>query len=841
MKKSLVIVIRHKKDIDFLRKNNREFLDELKIFEEIICVTSENNVVPKEDLEKISFEEKFIFIKNSINLNESELRLQGILRATQKEISFLSIDWESECINISDAENIDEVRKLEMGRQESKGQFKNKPSVSVIIPVHNCYEYLERCLGSIERGTLRELEVIVVDDGSSDDSLNLIKRKCLKDTRFSWISLSRPSGHPGTPRNIGLAIARGDYVGFVDADDWVGPNYFADLYRVANAEDLDIVSAGRFFRVETQKTVEVKFEYYSLSSGDKLNFLESNYFSNIWNRIYKRSILLSAGIYFPSIYISEDFCFSVAIHLAAKTSKQIQGGSYHYTYNRSSSTTDLRRGEKGMQIVRSFTKEIEYLEDVGYFNEVSEKFLLKKMGAFGYTYERLAADFKPIFLTELHEMMEPLLASVSRSSCTEKDILNLKKLRLYEIIENEEKNKLQRDLISTLSLSNSAMRSGKYEEAKNGYLKILKSSPNALVNLMIIFIKERNFSAARLLLQNSKDKNLIDSFKNFIIEEVDLNRNNEPSPTNPKVSIIVPVYNSGLYLNKCLDSIIGQTYKNIEIIIINDGSKDNSDEIIKQYEKDPRIVYIKNEKPSGNPGSPRNLGMKSVTGFYIAFVDSDDWIADDYIEKMVEAGKDGSDIVFSDGYINCVDEKRVEVKYKQNYFNSPEHPLYRYHESFTIWDKIYRSDFIFKNKIFLGETAAAVDVIFVFKSYYYCNRAAFCNGNTGYFYRRESDSSVTLNKRKKSNCNFEFEAYSSVEAWAIVEGTPQWFNNLIGIKKINSFLYTLTLIAAEFKEDFRFRAHKETKNIDEFVVKEYMGLLGREENLKRYIALKNAY
>ena len=102
---------------------------------------------------------------------------------------------------------------------------------------------------------------------------------------------------------------------------------------------------------------------------------------------------------------------------------------------------------------------------------------------------------------------------------------------------------------------------------------------------------------------------------------------------NPLVSVIVPVYNVEKYLRQCLDSILGQTYKNLEIIIVNDGSTDSSANIIKEYKKtDDRIVVI-SQKNQGLSAA-RNAGVKKATGNYIMFVDSDDWIAPDIVEYL---------------------------------------------------------------------------------------------------------------------------------------------------------------------------------------------------------------
>ena len=102
-----------------------------------------------------------------------------------------------------------------------------------------------------------------------------------------------------------------------------------------------------------------------------------------------------------------------------------------------------------------------------------------------------------------------------------------------------------------------------------------------------------------------------------------------------KITVIVPVYNVENYLEKCLDSLINQTYKNLEIIVINDGSTDNSGEICQEYaQKDNRIVYI--EKENGGLSDARNAGLDQMTGSYVTFVDSDDWIEQDYVETLYQ-------------------------------------------------------------------------------------------------------------------------------------------------------------------------------------------------------------
>ena len=124
-----------------------------------------------------------------------------------------------------------------------------------------------------------------------------------------------------------------------------------------------------------------------------------------------------------------------------------------------------------------------------------------------------------------------------------------------------------------------------------------------------------------------------------------------------KVSAIIPVYNVEEYLSKCLDSVINQTLKDIEIIIVNDGSKDNSEKIIKDYQKkDKRIVYIKKE--NGGQGSARNLGLKKTRGEYISFIDSDDWIDHNMFELMYNKAKENELEMVICGYKNIYNDKK---------------------------------------------------------------------------------------------------------------------------------------------------------------------------------------
>ena len=112
----------------------------------------------------------------------------------------------------------------------------------------------------------------------------------------------------------------------------------------------------------------------------------------------------------------------------------------------------------------------------------------------------------------------------------------------------------------------------------------------------------------------------------------------------PLVSIIVPVYNAQSHLSRCLESICGQEYKNLELIVINDGSKDKSLPVCEEFrKKDSRILLV--DKANSGVSDTRNLGRKLASGKYVQFVDRDDYIAPDYTARLVEAAeKAGADL-----------------------------------------------------------------------------------------------------------------------------------------------------------------------------------------------------
>ena len=218
------------------------------------------------------------------------------------------------------------------------------------------------------------------------------------------------------------------------------------------------------------------------------------------------------------------------------------------------------------------------------------------------------------------------------------------------------------------------------------------------------------------------------------------------------VSIIIPVYNAQNYLKKCIDSVISQTYKNIEIILIDDGSSDGSKEICKDYlTEDKRIVYLEQE----NKGAyiARNKGLKIASGDYIQFVDSDDFLGPNYINTLVKA-IDNVDLVISAYHVYFYKKNEKLIKKERNPPTTGIFSKCEFLDMFGnfldsgmiafLWNKLYKFDII-KNRISFNETyKRGVDCSFNLDYFSNIERINVINSSL-YYYTGNNPSSITNN------------------------------------------------------------------------------------------------
>lgn len=453
--------------------------------------------------------------------------------------------------NFSTTEVISVKNTAELGNTEAKFVIKNKlkirPKVSVIIPVYNTAKYLRQCLDSVVNQTLKNIEIICVDDGSSDNSLEILKEYALKDKRISV--LMQQNLLAGIARNAGLMIARGKYIHFLDSDDRILPDMYLQMVRSMECNKVDLVVCGIDYLYESDEARKIrKGPANRLSFSALLNIKDVSKLlinSEIWNKLYKADIIKAKKIFFLNTHYAEDTAFNTEYLLSSK--------------------------------------KCYFMEQKYYIYRVSENSLMGKLINRQQEYDGIK--------TKEH---------LCKIICTDE--------KLYK----ENKQDFLRSLYFQLKWIY------RFFDSKDKRIKLLE------------YYREHV-----LLYFNKQDLESISLFLMIYNQQYEDALTDLYSTKSVTVSVIIPVYNTAKYLRQCLDSVVNQTLKDIEIICIDDGSTDNSFEILKEYEaKDMRIKIMK--QANCGLSATRNRGINMASADLLYFLDSDDWIEPDTLEKAVK-------------------------------------------------------------------------------------------------------------------------------------------------------------------------------------------------------------
>ena len=224
----------------------------------------------------------------------------------------------------------------------------------------------------------------------------------------------------------------------------------------------------------------------------------------------------------------------------------------------------------------------------------------------------------------------------------------------------------------------------------------------------------------------------------------------------PKLSIIIPVYNIEKYISNCLDSILSQSFEDFEVICVNDGSTDDSLSELQKYRNDERVIII--DKKNEGSGVARNSALAIARGEYVFFVDGDDWIEENSLQKMVdEADRLKTDILVFGG-LSYYEGKGQNGGYSANklpkkYLNKVvgakdiEKDIFKFPS--TAWTKLYRREFLQKNGIKFQEIKVGQDQLPFFHSMILAERIAIFPQNL-YCYRKNRKGAVTAVKKKRN-------------------------------------------------------------------------------------------
>lgn len=260
--------------------------------------------------------------------------------------------------------------------------------ISVILPVYNVEKYLDRCIQSILNQTLNSIEIIIVNDGSTDKSGKILNLYAEKDSRIKVIHQKNQG--VSVARNQGLLAANGEYIAFIDPDDWIDNNMFEKLYCEAVQNDCDVVISC-FFREDINNNKSVKtfhpFESNKLLLKDDIRddicsqLLLNGFFTVVWDKIYRRSFLEKYKIkMYDDVKLREDYFFNMDVFGYAERVKYLPIPFYHY---RDTPNSALKKYYKDLfQFdIKLYNKKKEYsgewfINNEKYLNKISYDFLM---------------------------------------------------------------------------------------------------------------------------------------------------------------------------------------------------------------------------------------------------------------------------------------------------------------------------------------------------------------------------------------------------------------------------------------------------------------------------------
>lgn len=245
------------------------------------------------------------------------------------------------------------------------------PLISIIIPVYNVKEYLEKCLYSVCGQTYKNLEIIVVDDGSTDGSGEMCDMFAETDSRIKVIH--QVNKGQSCARNEGLTIARGEYIGFVDSDDWIDSDMYEFLYHLLVDNDADISVCAHYIETTTQTKVRYSsgaFTSFSSDEAIRALIVDKRMRNYMCDKLFKREAL--AGIQFPEKQIFEDMAICYRIFYKVQRIVMQDCPKYHYLQREGSTTLGERYDpEKEYLWFLRIYEQVRFVQDNGIWHKAS--------------------------------------------------------------------------------------------------------------------------------------------------------------------------------------------------------------------------------------------------------------------------------------------------------------------------------------------------------------------------------------------------------------------------------------------------------------------------------------
>ena len=520
------------------------------------------------------------------------------------------------------------------------------PNVSVILPSLNVSQYIEECITSVINQTLKNIEIICVDAGSTDGTLEIIREFEKKDSRIKLIISDKKSY--GYQMNLGIDAARGKYIGIVETDDYINVNMYKILFEIAEKYKLDFIKSD-FYRFVYDKNGKIELflnqlgkdkRYYNRVLNPKINKNCFSFIMNTWSGIYNKEFLKKYNIRHNETpgasFQDTDFWFQTFSF--AERAYFLDQPFY------------MNRRDNPNSSVYNKSKIFAFCDEYNYIYSVLEKNNeIKKQVLPAFQYYRY----------------KHYMSSINRSS----DEMKLEFIKKFSEDYNYSK--------SIGELDESLFTEG----AKKTVHEIMEDPE--------LYYKK---------IQGNK-KNKVYNIENMYSYQ----KTHAPEAGKYAVSVIIPVYNAQKTINKCINSILNQTLKNIEIICVDDGSVDNSFDILKDFESKYEQIIIRSQQNQG-AGKARNKAISLAQGEFIAFMDADDWYPeDDILETLYSKAKDNNVLICGGSFSyfkNGIQSSKYTGIYKLYTFNKEGIINYKdYQFDYGYHRFLYNTSMIKDNKI----------------------------------------------------------------------------------------------------------------------------------------------
>lgn len=297
----------------------------------------------------------------------------------------------------------------------------------------------------------------------------------------------------------------------------------------------------------------------------------------------------------------------------------------------------------------------------------------------------------------------------------------------------------------------------------------------------------------------------------------------------PKVSVVVPIYNVEKYIKKCLDSLVNQTLQEIQIILVNDGSTDESGNIAKEYASKytNKIIYL--EKENGGLSDARNFGMRYTEGEYIAFLDSDDYVENTMYEEMYnKALQENSDYVECDFLWEYPDKTKKD---KRNSYNNKKEMLTNVRV--VAWNKLIKREILEKNNISFPKGLRYEDIEFTYKLIPYLNKVSYVDKEFVHYVQRNNSIANVQNERTAE----VFTIFDNIIKYYQEKGFYEEY------KEELEYSYSRILLCSSLKRICKIKDSKTRKKlIEETFEKLYQQFpLWKENKILNNRSIKNMY